>query len=182
MLEGDENEQEIGFSSFGMQLCDAKVTGTTGPTLVVADEACAAGDGECANPDVAATDVDISADAAEAEADAPEAIPIAAAKEPLDPNCPSRDVIIRCAGKYLDTNENGKLDRPELQGAIDQLPWYARGILQILGSVDKMMKKCDMDGDDAISMDYDMIHNKDQCLASCFKRKAFRNSFFPDCE
>lgn len=44
------------------------------------------------------------------------------------------------------------------------------------------MKKCDIDGDDAISMDYDMIHNKDNCLASCFKRRAFKNSFFPDCE
>jgi len=145
----------------------AAIFGTTTPVaLAAADDACASGEGECANPDVAATD----------------AAAAAAAAEPVDPNCPSRDVIIRCAGKYLDTNQNGKLDRPELQGAIDSLPWYARGILQILGSVDKMMKKCDMDGDDAISMDYDMIHNKDQCLASCFKRKAFRNSFFPDCE
>jgi len=102
--------------------------------------------------------------------------------EEEDPNCPSRALIIRCAGKHLDTNQNGKLDRDELETAITALPWYARGILQILGSVDKMMTKCDMDGDDAISMDYDMIHNKDQCLASCFKRRAFKKSFFPDCE
>ncbi|VEU42593.1 unnamed protein product [Pseudo-nitzschia multistriata] len=131
---------------------------TTRPTLVVADEVT---EKECENPDVAA--------------DAPP-------KVEEDPNCPSRELVIRCAGIHLDANKNGKLDRSELQGAIDQLPWYARGILQILGSVDKMMKKCDMDGDDAISMDYDMIHNADQCLASCFKRKAFKSSFFPDCE
>jgi hypothetical protein len=157
--------------------------------------------GECANPDVVTEEAVVEE----------------------DPNCPSRESIIRCAGKHLDTNQNGKLDRPELESAIASLPWYARGILQILGSVDKMvgiqgkesgwiavkaskllfarvskdycshafplsfntcwqMKKCDVDGDDAISMDYDMHHNKDQCLASCFKRKAFKNSFFPDCQ
>jgi hypothetical protein len=104
------------------------------------------------------------------------------AKEPEDPNCPSRPYIIRCAGEYLDTNKNGKLDRGELQSAIDSLPWYSRSILSILGSVDKMMQKCDMDGDDAISMDYDMEKNKEQCLATCFKRRAFKASFFPDCE
>ncbi|KAG7365292.1 EF hand domain containing protein [Nitzschia inconspicua] len=123
---------------------------------------CGKDNGECINPDAAK-----SADVLVAEE---------------DPNCPSRDNIIRCAGKHLDTNQNGKLDRTELESAIASLPWYARGILQILGSVDKMMKKCDVDGDDAISMDYDMHHNKDQCLASCFKRKAFKNSFFPDCQ
>jgi len=56
-----------------------------------------------------------------------------------DPNCPSRESIIRCAGKHLDTNQNGKLDRSELESAIGLLPWYSRGILQILGSVDKMV-------------------------------------------
>ena len=42
----------------------------------------------------------------------------------LDPNCPDRDHLMRCASKYLDTNGNGKLDRDELQGAINKLPWY----------------------------------------------------------
>ena len=60
--------------------------------------------------------------------------------EEEDPNCPSRALIIRCAGKHLDTNQNGKLDRDELETAITALPWYARGILQILGSVDKMVR------------------------------------------
>ena len=31
-------------------------------------------------------------------------------------------------------------DRVELETAIASLPWYARGILQILGSVDKMVR------------------------------------------
>ena len=84
------------------------------PTLVAADESCSSGEGECANPD------------------APQPV-----KE--DPNCPSRELIIRCAGKHLDVNQNGKLDRSELEDAIHSLPWYARGILQILGSVDKMV-------------------------------------------
>jgi hypothetical protein len=59
---------------------------------------------------------------------------------------------------------------------------YARGVLKILGSVDKMMKKCDVDGDDAIGIDYDMSHNSETCLATCFKRRAFKSAFFPDCE
>ena len=74
------------------------------------------------------------------------------------------------------------LDRDELQTAIDRLPWLARGVLQILGSVDKMMKKCDVDGDGAISIDYDMEHNKETCLATCFKRRAFKSAFFPGCD
>jgi len=148
----------------------------------------AANDQECANPEVVA-------------------------KGAGDPKCPDRDHLMRCAAVHLDTNKNGKLDRSELQSAIDQLPWYvldkksvasgreeciihyelskllfcfifryARGILQILGSVDKMMKKCDVDKDDAISIDYDMEHNKETCLATCFKRRAFKSAFFPECE
>jgi hypothetical protein len=41
-----------------------------------------------------------------------------------DPNCPDRDHVVLCAGKYLDKNQNGLLERSELQGAIDELPWY----------------------------------------------------------
>ena len=66
-----------------------------------------------------------------------------------DPSCPSRELIIRCAGKHLDTNGNGKLDRSELEAAIGSLPWFARGILQILGSVDKMVGRNDLRGDSA---------------------------------
>lgn len=99
-----------------------------------------------------------------------------------DPQCPDRDHLMRCAGEHLDTNKNGLLERAELQSAIDKLPFWARGILSILGSVDKMMKKCDVDGDDAISIDYDMQHNKETCLSTCFKRRAFKGAFFPDCE
>lgn len=98
-----------------------------------------------------------------------------------DPKCPDRDHLMRCAGEYLDTNKNRLLERSELQSAIDLLPFWARGILSILGSVDKMMTKCDVDGDDAISIDYDMQNNKETCLATCFKRRAFKSAFFPDC-
>jgi hypothetical protein len=132
-------------------------------------------------------------------------------------SCPSRSHIIKCAGAHLDLNHNGKLERAELQSAIDSLPWYARGewccavfdswdvlemmftsclwisymnhhahiiigILNILGSVDKMMKKCDVDGDDAIGMDYDMAHNQEACLATCLKRRVFKSAFFPQCD
>jgi hypothetical protein len=108
----------------------------------------------------------------------PDAVP---ASRNEDPKCPSRQHVTLCAGQYLDSNQNGKLERAELQAAIDSLPWYGRGILNILGSVDKMMAKCDFDKDDAISMGYDMVHNTETCLATCFKRMAFKKAFFPDC-
>ena len=44
--------------------------------------------------------------------------------EPIDPNCPNRNHIIKCAGKYLDTDQDGRLSRNELQTAINKLPWY----------------------------------------------------------
>lgn len=81
-----------------------------------------------------------AADVVEIAAEPIEDVP-AAEKPVIDPKCPDRDHIIRCAGAYLDTNKNNKLDRSELQAAIDSLPWYAQGVLKILGSVDKMMKK-----------------------------------------
>lgn len=56
------------------------------------------------------------------------------------------------------------------------------GILKILGSLDKMMAKCDIDRDGAIGIDYDMSHNGETCLATCFKRRAFKAAFFPDCD
>jgi hypothetical protein len=103
-------------------------------------------------------------------------------EEEIDPNCPSRPHIIRCAAHYLDTNHNDKLERSELEDAIAKLPWYQRGVLKIIGSVDKIMKKCDADGDGAISIVHDMEATKERCLATCFKRKAFKGAFFPECD
>ena len=101
---------------------------------------------------------------------------------PEDPKCPSRPHIIRCAAANLDTNKNNKLDRVELETAINALPWYSKGILKILGSADKIMQKCDYDNDGAIGIDDDMEKTKETCLATCFKRRAFKGAFFPDCE
>jgi len=101
---------------------------------------------------------------------------------PEDPKCPSRPHIIRCAGEFLDKNKNKLLERSELEDAIDSLPWYAKGVLKIIGSVDKIMVKCDADGDGAISMEDDMTATEETCLASCFKRRAFKSAFFPECD
>eukprot|EP00548_Thalassiothrix_antarctica_P021139 CAMPEP_0194181660 /NCGR_PEP_ID=MMETSP0154-20130528/20871_1 /TAXON_ID=1049557 /ORGANISM="Thalassiothrix antarctica, Strain L6-D1" /LENGTH=130 /DNA_ID=CAMNT_0038897689 /DNA_START=105 /DNA_END=500 /DNA_ORIENTATION=- len=109
----------------------------------------------------------------------PESNNCAAAVE--DPKCPSRPHIIRCSAEYLDLNKNNKLDREELEHAINGLSWLTRGVLKIIGSVDVIMKKCDYDRDGAISIDYDMEKNYETCLASCFKRRAFKGAFFPDC-
>ena len=69
--------------------------------------------GECTNPDVTS------------DATSSEVVPDDTSSE--DPSCPSRPYVIRCAGEYLDTNKNGKLDRDELEAAIKKLPWYSRG-------------------------------------------------------
>mmetsp|Transcript_6214 Transcript_6214/g.9000 ORF Transcript_6214/g.9000 Transcript_6214/m.9000 type:complete len:141 (+) Transcript_6214:53-475(+) len=99
-----------------------------------------------------------------------------------DPSCPSRPHIIKCAAKYLDTNKNNHLDRVELEEAINSLAWYAKGILKVIGSVDKIMDKCDYDKDGKISIDHDMESTTETCLASCFKRRAFKGAFFPECD
>ena len=65
--------------------------------MVSAEEGECAVEGECADPNAVVT---------------------------IDPNCPDRDHVVRCAGKYLDKNQNGFLERSELQGVIDELPWY----------------------------------------------------------
>jgi hypothetical protein len=44
--------------------------------------------------------------------------------EVVDPNCPNRSHIIKCASKYLDTDTDGRLSRVELDTAIGRLPWY----------------------------------------------------------
>ena len=99
-----------------------------------------------------------------AAADDPDVEKEAAPVEPEDPACPSRPHIIRCAAAHLDVNKNNKLERQELQDAIDSLPWLARGVLKIIGSVDKIMSKCDADGDGAISIDHDMAATEETCL------------------
>ena len=101
--------------------------------------------------------------------------------EEEDPSCPSRPHVIRCAAKYLDTNKNGALEKSELEVAMNAVPWLLRSLLNIIGSVDAIMKKCDADGDGAIDIEVDMKATEETCLATCFKRKVFKNLFFPDC-
>lgn len=102
-------------------------------------------------------------------------------EEEEDPKCPSRPHIIRCAAKYLDTNNNGALERTELDDAMAQVSWIVRGLLKVIGSTDTIMKKCDADGDGKITIEHDMEATKETCLATCFKRKVFKQLFFPDC-
>ena len=98
-----------------------------------------------------------------------------------DPKCPSRPHVIRCAAKYLDTNQNGALEKEELENAMNDVSWILRSLLRVIGSVDSIMKKCDADGDGAIDIKTDMEKTKETCLATCFKRNAFKRLFFPEC-
>jgi hypothetical protein len=111
--------------------------------------------------------------------------PIVSAKEEEmvveDPKCPSRPHVVRCAAKYLDTDQNGALEREELDSAVKNVSWIVRGLLKVIGSTDAIMKKCDADGDGKITIEHDMEATKETCLATCFKRKAFKQLFFPEC-
>lgn len=102
-------------------------------------------------------------------------------KKEEDPSCPSRPHVIRCAAKYLDTNQNGALERSELETAMSSVPWILRSLLNIIGSIDSIMKKCDADADGSIDIENDMKATEETCLATCFKRKAFKKLFFADC-
>ncbi|EED87626.1 predicted protein [Thalassiosira pseudonana CCMP1335] len=154
---------------------EAAVDASTGD-VVVEDDATDDDDGggdagkECAADDCSSdTIATVSETTDEAEA------------EEEDPKCPSRPHVIRCAAKYLDTNHNGALEREELESVMNSVPWLLRSLLKIIGSVDSIMKKCDADGDGIITIEDDMEATKETCLATCFKRSAFKKLFFPDC-
>ena len=131
-----------------------------------AGKECAADD--CANPAVQGEEPVVDATTTSEE-------------EGEDAKCPSRPHVIRCAAKHLDTNHNGALERDELENAMKNVSWIVRGLLKVIGSVDSIMKKCDADGDGQITIEHDMEATKETCLATCFKRKAFKRLFFPDC-
>ncbi|KAL3758445.1 hypothetical protein ACHAWU_003614 [Discostella pseudostelligera] len=131
-----------------------------------AGKECAADD--CANPSVLGEEPVVDAATTSEE-------------EGEDAKCPSRPHVIRCAAKHLDTNQNGALERDELENAMKNVSWIVRGLLKVIGSVDSIMKKCDADGDGQITIEHDMEATKETCLATCFKRKAFKRLFFPDC-
>ncbi|KAL7537199.1 hypothetical protein ACHAXR_009734, partial [Thalassiosira sp. AJA248-18] len=156
-------------------------------SIVLAEEAAVASDAadEAAEIKVeeaveAAVDEDDGDAAKECAADDNSCIP--PEDEPAvveDPKCPSRPHIIRCAAKYLDTDQNGALEKEELESAMGEVSWILRSLLKVIGSVDTIMKKCDADGDGKITIDHDMEATKETCLASCFKRNAFKRLFFP---
>lgn len=137
-----------------------------------AGKECAADDGSCAPP------ADPEEEAAQDYAPPAELED----KGDVDHDCPpSRPHVIACAAKYLDTNRNGALEREELESAILGVNWLLRNLLKVIGSVDSIMKKCDADGDGKITIEEDMEATKETCLATCFKRKVFKNLFFPEC-
>lgn len=138
------------------KLEEAVETATTDEAEGDAGKECAADDSACIAPD-------------------------APAAEEENPKCPSRPHVVRCAAKYLDANHNGALEREELESAMGDVSWIVRGLLKVIGSVDSIMKKCDADGDGKITIEQDMEATKETCLATCFKRNAFKRLFFPDC-
>lgn len=137
----DAADQDPGCSGVDMETCaNAEDGGDDGTGLaneaeVTKELECVAGTEECAGPEAiasmegsAGSDEGNPQHAAVSENPAsPAGDNTVSAEKPEslgagDPNCPDRDHLMRCAGKHLDHNKNGKLDRDELQGAIDSLP------------------------------------------------------------
>ena len=124
-------------------------------SVVLADEACCDGEDADTNAEVKvdeAIESNGNGDAGkECTADDNDCTPaveetVVVTEEEEDPKCPSRPHIIKCAAKYLDTNNNDLLERSELDAAMGEVHWLARGLLKVIGSTDAIMKKCDADG------------------------------------
>lgn len=92
----------------------ALVLGTTMISLAEAETVEVTADGNIQSE--AATGSSVGGDASKSKEDSSN-------KSTIDPNCPDRDHLMRCAKVHLDLNKNNKLDRDELEGAIAKLPW-----------------------------------------------------------
>jgi len=120
-------------------------------SVVLADEACCDGDADTnaeakVEEAIESKDGDAGKECAADDASCKPAVEETVTEEEEDPKCPSRPHIIKCAAKYLDTNNNDLLERSELDAAMGEVHWLARGLLKVIGSTDAIMKKCDADG------------------------------------
>ena len=124
--------------------------------VVLADEACCDGDGD------AEAKVEEAIESNECSADDNDCKPAVEGtvetEEEEDPKCPSRPHIIKCAAKYLDTNNNNLLERSELDAAMGEVHWLARGLLKVIGSTDAIMKKCDADGKFYLCLVFELLY------------------------
>jgi len=123
--------------------------------VVLADEACCDGEDADTNAEAKVEEAIESSSTSEGDAgkecaaddnDCKPAVEETVVTEEEDPKCPTRPHIIKCAAKYLDTNNNDLLERSELDAAMGEVHWLARGLLKVIGSTDAIMKKCDADG------------------------------------
>lgn len=121
-------------------------------SVVLADEACCDGEDADTNAEAkveeAIEDGDAGKECAADDNDCKPAVEetVVVTEEEENPKCPTRPHIIKCAAKYLDTNQNDLLERSELDAAMGEVHWLARGLLKVIGSTDAIMKKCDADG------------------------------------
>ena len=122
-------------------------------SVVLADEACCDGDADTnaevkVEEAIESTEGDAGKECATDDNDCKPVVEetVVTEVEEEDPKCPTRPHIIKCAAKYLDTNQNNLLERSELDAAMGEVHWLARGLLKVIGSTDAIMKKCDADG------------------------------------
>ena len=91
-------------------------------------------------------------------------------------SCPPRKSTMECFYKIADTNKDGIVTRHELSHAIfNALSWYEKVPFRLFGGIEQIMKDCDENRDNKLTVEESMRLKK--CMDSCFKRKHTRDKF-----
>lgn len=84
--------------------------------------------------------------------------------------CPPRQQTMECFYKIADQNNDGVVTRTELKAALNSaLHWYEKVPFKLFGGVAKIMKDCDENDDNVLSVEESM--RMKTCMDSCFKRR-----------
>ena len=91
--------------------------------------------------------------------------------------CPTKKQAIDCFYSKCDLNNDGKINRKELESAIDNyLPWWERIPFNIFGGIDQILSDCDANKNGVLTAK-EAYHMKHTCLNSCYKKKMTISTF-----
>ena len=84
--------------------------------------------------------------------------------------CPQRRSTMECFYNVADTNNDEIVTKTELSVAINKvLHWYEKIPFQVFGGINKILKDCDANHDNILSVEESM--QMQSCMDSCFKRR-----------
>ena len=84
--------------------------------------------------------------------------------------CPQRRSTMECFYNVADTNNDEIVTKTELSVAINKvLHWYEKIPFQVFGGINKILKDCDANHDNLLSVEESM--QMQSCMDSCFKRR-----------